>query len=183
MKKVIIQILKALAYFAVYFIPLNLIIFICQFIYGFVESRNMSAAGASVEEITEYVQANAGNATVVGLLIASVLILLTYFIIEKVKKTSLAKETDIRKVSGKQALLTVIGAVGGMFFLNYILIFLPIPAEMMSTLKDGLNNVSTSSLVLGIITDALLVPIMEEIVFRGYIFSRLEKAMPSIVAA
>ena len=183
MKKVITQILKALAYFAVYFIPLNIIVFISQFIYGYVESRKMSAAGASVEEITEYVQANVGNATVIALLITSVLVILTYFIIEKVKKTSLAKEADIRKASGKQIIFTVIGAVGGMFFLNFILLFLPIPQEMMSTLQNGLTNISTSSLVLGIITNSILVPVMEEIVFRGYIFSRLEKAMPSIVAA
>ena len=183
MKKVIIQILKALAYFAVYFIPLNIIIFASQFIYGYFEARKYGQAGIPYEEAMAAIQEGTGNATVIGLLIASVLVLLTYFIIEKVKKTSLARETDIKKASTKQIVLTIIGAAGGMFFLNFIMSLLPIPEEMLNGLDNGMSNVTSSSLILGLITNSLLVPIMEEVVFRGYIFTRLNKAMPSIVAA
>jgi len=183
MKKVIIQILKALAYFAVYFIPLNLIVYASQFIYGYFEARKYGMAGVPYEEAMAAIQEGTGTATVIGLLITSVLVLLTYFIIEKVKKTSLAKETDIKKVSPKQIVLTIIGAVGGMFFLNLIMSLLPIPEAMLNNLDNGMANVTSSSLILGLITNSFLVPVMEEVVFRGYLFTRLNKAMPSIVAA
>ncbi len=183
MKKVIIQILKALAYFAVYFIPLNIIIFASQFIYGYLEARKYGQAGIPYEEAMAMIQDGTGNATSLGLLIAAVLILLTYFIIEKVKKTSIVKETEMKKASTKQILLTVIGAVGGMFFLNFILSLLPIPEELLNGLENGMSNITTSSLILGLLSNSLFVPILEEVVFRGYIFTRLNKAMPSIVAA
>lgn len=183
MKKVIMQILKALAYFAVYFIPLNVIMFIVQYVYGVMKGREFRAAGIGYEEGLAIINENLGTINEIGLLIASVLILLTFFIIEKVKKTSIVKETDIKKVSGRQIGFTIIGATGGMFFLNFIMSFLPIPQEMMNNMQNGLSNITTSSLILGIVTNTILVPVMEEVVFRGYLFSRLNKAMPSIVAA
>jgi hypothetical protein len=101
-----------------------------------------------------------------------IVILLTYFIIEKVKKTSLAKETDIKKASPKQIVLTIIGAVGGMFFLNLIMSLLPIPEAMLNNLDNGMANVTSSSLILGLITNSFLVPVMEEVVYSDLTDSR-----------
>lgn len=183
MKKVIIQILKALAYFAVYFVTSNVVTFIAGFILSFIRATQDSAAGLSREEGLAAFTAELNSYTGICLAISAVLTLLIYFIIEKVKKSSLAKETDMKKVSGKQMALTVVGALGGMIFLNFILSILPIPKELMGDLSTGMGKLTSYPFWQAILANCLLVPVIEEVVFRGYIFSRLEKAMPSVVAA
>ena len=121
--------------------------------------------------------------TGICLIIGSLLALLAFFIIEKVKKTSLAEQTDMKAVSGKQMIFTVIGAVGAMFFMNFMLSILPIPEELLGDLTSGMSKLSAYPFWQAMLANAIIVPITEEVVFRGYIYSRLKKAMPAIVAA
>ena len=137
----------------------------------------------SAEEGLAMVQAEFNTMTGICLLISSILALITYFIIEKVKKSSLAKETDMKKVSGRQMGLTIAGALGAMFFMNFMLSILPIPEELTGNLTNGMAQLTSYPFWQAILANAIFVPIIEEVVFRGYIFNRLEKAMPSIVAA
>jgi len=183
MKKVLAAIGKALAYFAVYLLASNVATFIISAIYGYFKGREYGAAGYSYEESQALYQNDVVAMTGIFLMAGALLTLLTYFIIEKVKKSSLAKEADIKKVSGKQLGLTVVGALGGMFFMNFMLSILPIPAELMGGLSSGMSKLTSYPFWQAILANALLVPIMEEVVFRGYIFNRLEKGMPTIVAA
>lgn len=183
MKKVLKQIGKALAYFAVYFTVSNVVTLIASMIFGYLKGREYAAAGLSAEEGLALVQAEQSSITGICLLISAILTLIIYFIIEKVKKSSLAKETDMKKVSGKQLVLSVIGGLGAMFFMNFILSFLPIPEELLGSLSSGMSNLTSYPFWQAILANALFVPIIEEVIFRGYIFSRLEKAMPAIVAA
>lgn len=183
MKKVIIQILKALAYFAVYFVTLNTVNVVIQFLVGFFAAREYSASGMSYEEAVPLVQEKAMSFTGIQLMVAAVLILLIFTIVEAVKKSNIVKETDMKKVSAKQIGITIAGALGGMVFLNAMLSILPIPEELMGNLSDGMNVLSAYPLWQAIIANSLLIPILEEVVFRGYLFNRLNKVMPSVVVA
>ena len=183
MKKVLKQIGKALAYFAVYFTISNLVTLVISMVFGYIKGKEYGAAGISAEEGLAMVQAEFNTMTGICLLISSILALITYFIIEKVKKSSLAKETDMKKVSGKQMGLTIAGALGAMFFMNFMLSILPIPEELTGNLTNGMTQLTSYPFWQAILANAIFVPIIEEVVFRGYIFNRLEKAMPSIVAA
>ncbi|MBO4579811.1 MAG: CPBP family intramembrane metalloprotease [Clostridiales bacterium] len=183
MKKVFIQILKALGYFAVYFTAQNLVMMIAGFLVSMKYGAQIKETAASYEEYMAQAQQYINSYTGICLIVSAILVLLTYFIIEKVKKTSIIKETDVKKVSGKHIGLTVIAAVGGMFFLNFMLSILPIPSDLMGDLTSGMSKLSSYPLWQALLANALLVPVMEEVVFRGYLFSRLSKAMPEIAAA
>ena len=184
MKKVLKQVKNALGYFAVYFVVQNIISAIAGFIVVAKYSTELSAARSTGFEqyMTEYQKYLAGY-NGICLILTAVAVLLTYFIIEKAKKSSLAKETDIRKVSGMHIGLTIIAATGAMFFLNFMLNILPIPKELLGSLSSGMKNLSAYPFWQAILANAILIPIMEEVVFRGYLFNRLSKAMPEIVAA
>ena len=184
MKKVLKQIRNALGYFAVYFVIQNLISAIAGFVVVAKYSTELGAArSVSFEHyMTEYQKYLAGY-NGICLIATAIAVLLTYFIIEKVKKSSLAKETDIRKVSGMHIGLTIIAATGAMFFLNFMLNILPIPKELLGSLNSGMKNLSAYPFWQAMLANAILVPIMEEVVFRGYLFNRLSKVMPEIVAA
>ena len=183
MKKVLKQIGKAIAYFAVYFTVSNVVTLIVSTVLGYVRGREYGAAGLSAEEGLALVQSEMNSLTGICLLVSAILALITYAVIEKVKKSNLAKETDMKKVSGKQLILTVTGALGAMFFMNFMLSILPIPEDLTGNLENGMQTLTSYPFWQAILANAIFVPIIEEVVFRGYIFNRLEKAMPSIVAA
>ena len=145
--------------------------------------REAKSMGLSYEEGFKLFADKIASLTGIILLTSAVLALITFFIIEKVKKTSIVKEADIKKVSVKQGALIATAAVGGMFFLNFIMNFLPIPKDLFNDLTSGMSKLSSYPLWQALLANSLLIPILEEVVFRGYIFSRLDKAMPSIVAA
>lgn len=179
MKKVFKQIINALAYFGIFLGSSLMTSLVGSFIYGFVKALQYSNAGMNLEELS------IENSGIQGvfLLISSLLTLLILFIISKAKKSSLPKEADIKKASVKETLLTATGAIGGMFFMNFILYYLPIPESLINDLNSGVSSLSTYPVWLAFLVNALLVPIVEEVVFRGFIFNRLNKAMPSFVAA
>lgn len=183
MKKVLKQIAKALGYFAVYFTASNLVTLIITGILGYIRGKEYGQAGLSYEEGMALVSQEQASLTGICLLIGAVLTLLIYFIIEKVKKSSLAKETDMKMVSAKHMGLTVAGAIGAMFFMNFIMSILPIPSELTGELANGMSKLTAYPFWQAILANAIFVPIMEEVLFRGYIFNRLGKAMPTVVAA
>ena len=183
MKKVLKQIGKAIGYFAVYLSCMNIVDLIVGYIYGYNLGAKYRAMGLSQEEAMAAFQTDGNGYKGISMLIGALLTLLVFFIIEKVKKTNLAKETDMKPVTGKQMGLTVVGALGGMFFMNFMLTILPIPEELLGDLTSGMGSLTSYPFWLAIIVNAILIPILEEVVFRGYIFSRLGKAMPAAVAA
>ncbi|MBR4914541.1 MAG: CPBP family intramembrane metalloprotease [Clostridiales bacterium] len=183
MKKVLKQIGKALGYFAVYFTCMNVADLIAGFVWGYMKGAELKAMGMSSEEAMAAFQSMEPGYKGVSMLIGAILTLLIYFFIEKIKKTSLAKETDMKMVTGKQMGLTVVGALGGMFFLNFMLSILPIPADLLGDLSSGMSSLTSYPFWLALLVNAILIPILEEVVFRGYLFSRLGKAMPAVVAA
>lgn len=183
MKKVLKQIGMALGYFAVYFTCMNVVDLIAGFVWGYMKGAELKAMGMSSEEAMAAFQTMEPGYKGVSMLIGAILTLLIYFIIEKIKKTSLAKETDMKMVSGKQMGLTVVGALGGMFFLNFMLTILPIPADLIGDLNSGMSSLTSYPFWLALLVNAILIPILEEVVFRGYLFNRLGKAMPAVVAA
>lgn len=183
MKNLLKQIGKALGYFAVYLVTSNVVTMVFSLILGYVKGKEYKAAGMGYEEGLELLKADQAAMTGIILLISAVLTLLIYFIVEKVKKSSIFKEADIKPATGKQIGLSVVGALGAMFFMNFMLTILPIPQDLLGDLTSGVSKLTAYPFWQAILANALLVPIMEEVLFRGYIFSRLEKAMPSIVAA
>ncbi|MBR3082421.1 MAG: CPBP family intramembrane metalloprotease [Clostridiales bacterium] len=184
MKKILKQVKNAVGYFAVYFVIQNIISAIAGFVVVAKYSTELSAArSAGFEQYMAEYQKYLAGYNGICLILTAIAVLLAYFFIEKAKKSGLAKETDIRRVSGMHIGLTIIAATGAMFFLNFMLNILPIPKELLGSLSSGMKNLSAYPFWQAILANAILIPIMEEVVFRGYLFNRLSKAMPEIVAA
>ena len=140
MKKVLKQIGKAIGYFAVYLTCMNVVDLIAGFVWGYSKGKEFKEMGLSPDEAAAAFQSVETGYKGISMLIGAILTLLVFFIIEKVKKTSLAKETDMKMVTGKQMGLTVVGAFGGMFFMNFMLSILPIPEELLGDLTSGMGH-------------------------------------------
>ena len=186
MKNVMKQSGKALGYFLFYFIVGQIIVaFIAQFIIGMVAGNQARAAGTVFETQEEVVaMANDFYARNMGLDLAAraIFLILAFLIFFLIRKKNYFKEITLEKTSGIKILAAVLGAVFVIFCVN--------GAMSLLTPKDQLENFSQASSVLyayplwqAILANALLVPIVEEIVFRGLMFSRLQKAMPNVAVA
>lgn len=185
MKNVLKQCGKAMCYFLTYLgcqvIASLVFMIVCEFIIGI----KMGMAGnlnLDVSKIASETQAMVfGNMGIV-LLINAALAFGIYFIVTKIRKHKFAEEISLKKISFKMVLLSVMAAVGSMGLLNFVLDILPIPEDLVEDFVSGNSQLMNIPLWQSIVCTAIIVPIMEEIVFRGFVFSRLDKAMPTVLA-
>jgi len=179
MKKLFVQSGKALGYFGIY-IAGQLAGGVAAAVLSLIQL--MTSPDNTKDQMTRYqelINYNLGY----GLLIAAVITLAVYVIIFAARKKKITEELDIRKISVKEVVITIIGGIGTICFMDFITDILPLPESLMEEFTSGNESLAQFPLWVSISTTALLVPILEEVVFRGLIYSRLGKAMPAVVAA
>ncbi len=185
MKNVLKQSGKALCYFLTYMgcqlIATVITMLVCQFIIGV----KMGMAGETqldtakiVEETQTMVFGNMGIVLLINVLLA----LGIYLIVMKIRKHRFTEEVSLKKISFKMILLSVMASVGSIGLLNFGLELIPLPEELVEGFVSGNSQLMSIPLWQSVVCTAILVPIMEEIVFRGFVFSRLDKAMPTVLA-
>ncbi len=185
MKNVLKQSGKALCYFLTYMgcqlIATVITMLVCQFIIGV----KMGMAGETqldtakiVEETQAMVFGNMGIVLLINVLLA----LGIYLIVMKIRKHRFTEEVSLKKISFKMILLSVMASVGSIGLLNFGLELIPLPEELVEDFVSGNSQLMSIPLWQSVVCTAILVPIMEEIVFRGFVFSRLDKAMPTVLA-
>ena len=136
---------------------------------------NKDAMGAAVEEM---ILGNMG----IALIINAVLALVIYLIVMKVRKHKFTEEVAIKKVGVKTIILAVAAAIGAICVIDFGVDLLPIPEALMTGLEESTGEVAGMPFWQSVLVASIIVPIMEEIVFRGFMFSRLDKAMPTWLA-
>lgn len=185
MKNTAKQIGKALCYFMLYFLGQILITLIVQIICGYTAGYDAGVKGLTFEtqeQLVEY--ANNFYFSNMGIDLAAravftLLFLLVFFLIRKKKVT---EELDIRKTSGKKMIAAALGALFVIFFVNNVMGLL-VPEDSLEAFEEASSALYAYPLWQAILANVILVPILEEVIFRGLLFSRLLKAMPSVVVA
>lgn len=184
MKNVFKQSGKALCYFILYFLGQIIISFVIQIGMGIYAGMQLNASGLTLnqEETVAYAlnfySENMGI-DLAGRAIFTLLFLLIFFAIRRKKVT---REMNLTKTPAIKYVAAALGAIFIIFTVNMSMtLFIP---------QEGLQEFSEASKVLyayplwqAILANALVVPILEEVIFRGLIFSRLQKAMPNVVVA
>ncbi|MBR3509972.1 MAG: CPBP family intramembrane metalloprotease [Lachnospiraceae bacterium] len=186
MKNIMKQSGKALGFFLFYLVVGQIIVaFIVQFIMGMIASNQAMANGipiSSQEEAvaigTEYYAQHMG----IDLASRAAFLILAFLIFFLIRKKNYLKEISFEKTSGKKIVAALFGAAFVIFFVNGLLNLLT-PQDQLQSFQDASSVLYTYPLWQAILANALLVPIAEEIVFRGLMFSRLQKAMPNIAVA
>ena len=184
MKKVMRQIGRATGFFAIYFGSQIAAMMIVSIICGWVAASQYDGdVVTSLEETAlEGQRLYAQNMGIV-LILSAVLALVLLLIIFAARKVNPLEQIDLRKLSPKALGLSVLGGFSAMFFLNFILNFIPFPDGMLEKLEETINIYSDLPLWQAIVGNALLFPFLEEVVFRGLIFGRLRRVMPALAAA
>ena len=141
------------------------------------------AAGEQVDvmALTEQLSAHLMDNLMFITLISNAVTLLVYWIRFAVRKKRFAKEVELKPVEAKSLLPVVIGAMGFNIIVTVVINFFPWPDAWMDAYMT--NSASLDGSLISWISAVIMAPVIEEILFRGLVYTRLKKGMPAIVAA
>lgn len=183
MKNVLKQLGKVLCY-VVLFLGLQVIVVMAtSFGYGVVKGVELARTlgpDVSAELVSEEVQAGynqflAENTNLI-LIITDVLVVLFLWVFFAIRKKKLTTEADMRKFSVSYVPWIILTGVALAVFISFALGFLP--EKWLMDYAAASEDVTGTLSAVALISTVLVAPIVEEILFRGIILSRLRKAMP-----
>ena len=105
-----------------------------------------------------------------------------YLIIFAARKVNPLEQVDARKTSVPMILISLVGGIGATLFFNSGMGLLPLPDSALEAINSRQGIMMTNGVVLDILLYAILMPLLEEVVFRGLIYGRLRRGMPIIAA-
>jgi len=122
------------------------------------------------------------NYTYWYLLISSILTLVILAVVFFARRKDLMKEIYMNTFQFKSIFPVLLIAISVQILSSTITSILPVPQALVDSFANNVRSVSDEISFLSLITIGLLVPITEEVVFRGLIFSRLRLGMPIYIA-
>lgn len=178
MKNFFKQLGKALCYYLLFFGMQVIASFAFSFVYSFMAAFEAAAGGGNVDAnavSTRAAEMLMDNLNAISIA-AGVLTLLFLWIFFLIRKKKLRREVGIAGLSVKYILYIIVLGIVASTLITFGMALLPESwleayAEQAGLTLGGLGIVT-------IISNMIMAPIVEEIIFRGLMLSRLRKAMP-----
>lgn len=119
-----------------------------------------------------------GSSLPLLIIISGVLALLFLRAFFAFRKKKFMTQTGIRPFAAKYWPAVFIGSVGLCLFVNFGMQLLPIPEEVLADYAESSQALMEGPFIMLFVANAIMAPLVEEILFRGLVLSRLKKAMP-----
>lgn len=174
---------KAFVYFFVYLATQLIVSFVFGAVWSAKKTAELMAAGEAVDAmaLTEELSILIMDKAMEMTFWAGAIALLIYWIRFAVRKKNFFREVEIKKVAVKSLLPVVILAPSANVVLSVVISSLPWPQEWIDAYAT--NSAPIDGSLMAWLTAVLMAPVLEEIVFRGLVYTRLKKGMPAIAAA
>ena len=117
------------------------------------------------------------------ILISNSISLICIWLFFKLRKKPLTTEIQLYKCSIKKVLIVSLFGCSYCFISSLVLGMLPFPESMMESFQMSHDTLSLGNPFVNFISVAILGPVVEEVFFKGLIYTRLKEGMPTIVAA
>ena len=175
---------KATVYFLVYILAQVVAFFVGSVVCGTVVAYQAGVQGKTLapaeamQSATELLTQNLGLALIANAVIA----ISIYVIFFAIRKKNFFNETSIKKISAKTAILAVTTVIGTYCCMNYALNFIPEDSSLAQNFIESSSRLSGMPFWQSLLATSIIVPILEEVVFRGLKFSRLNRSMPTWLA-
>lgn len=115
-------------------------------------------------------------------LLSGILTLLTYFIVFKARHKQPLAEAGLTKLPiGQLPVLIALGAALNIF-ISLAITLIPFPADWVESYSESSSVLTESGILITLVTSVIAAPLVEEITFRGLIYSRLKQGMPMFAA-
>lgn len=167
--------LKMFGNIVLYFMIYIFTTFVCSFIYALVYSL-MNVGKITQTGLNELVLK---NQFIIGA-IAAVMALVIYVLMFRKKEMNLFQKCKVKKLSLKNSSIIILSCIGLSIFscslVSLLISKFPSYNETSNAISSNTNS------VLGIISIILIIPIFEEVLFRGLIYNELKKHLNIFVA-
>lgn len=176
---------KASLYFGVYFLAQAIVGAVLGAVISVGLTAELMATGQALDEalLMEQMTAKILEMTSLMVLVSGAIALVIYGIIFLVRKKNMAKEICLTKIDMKSILPIVIMAVGFNLLITLVLNLIPFPENWMESYMANSGGLQEGNTIINWVSVVIMAPVVEEIVFRGLIYTRLKKGMPALVAA
>lgn len=176
------QLGKSVCYFLLFFGMQLAWFLVFEVFYIFKESFVAAANGVEpdVMAITEGAMNFMLESTNLVSIISGCLTLVVLWLFFLIRKKNVLKEVQVKAVKGKDVLL--IAALGIVFATTISFGLNLLPESMLAEYGDNIQMAIGDSTLIMVISNMLVAPIVEEVIFRGLIFTRMNKAVPTVWA-
>lgn len=123
-----------------------------------------------------------GYTTIITML-SNALSLIFILLFFRIRKTKLFAEVQLHRCSMKQILAVGLFGISFSYFFGWVIEIIPFPESLMDSFVASHDTLSMGNPFVNFISVAILAPIVEEVFFRGLIYTRLKAGMNIIVAA
>lgn len=174
---------KAVAYFAVYLLVQVLVSMVFSTVISARMTMEMMASGEELDvmAMTDALMAEVMSKAMEMTFVAGLVTLLIFWIVFLIRKKKFTKEVCIRKIPVTGILPIAIMAAAFNVITTVIISFMPWPQEWMDSYVESSSAIDGSAMAW--FTAVLMAPVLEEVVFRGLMYTRLKKGLPVVVAA
>lgn len=178
---------KAIGKAALYLLSFLGIQMVVSFVSGIILSvRLMLENGVDAVNEAQYIEsftAKLTEYTTFITLISNILALAIIWLFFKIRKKKLSGEIQLNKCPVKSVLAAGLFGIGFGVVLGALISIIPFSESMQNSFTDSYSALSAGNAVISIISVAILAPIVEELFFRGLIYTRLKSGMNKIAAA
>ena len=174
---------KAFLYFAVYYGTTMAVSMVVSIVLSTKLSMEMMATGQELDTLalTELLTEQVMDMAMTMTFVSGVIALLIYWIVFLIRKKKFVKEVGVSAISAKSILPIILLGICFNIFISVFMSVIPFPQSWIDSYTAN-RSVIDNSLMAWIAT-VIGAPIVEEVVFRGLMYSRLKKGMPAVVAA
>ena len=178
---------KAISKAALYFLSFLGIQVVVSFVSGIVLSVIlMLENGIDTVNEAQYIEsftAKLTEYTTFITLISNILVLAIMWLFFKIRKRKLFGEIQLNKCSVKSIAAAGLFGIGFGIVLDALISIIPFSESMQNSFTDSYSALSAGNAVISFISVAIIAPIVEEVFFRGLIYTRLKSGMNKIAAA
>jgi hypothetical protein len=162
---------KIVLYFMVYIFTTIACTFIYAIVYVIVNSSNLSVAEFNAALLKNVFTLTAASAIVTfGI----------YVLMFRKKEINLFHRCKLKKISYKTSLIIVLSSLGLSLFsgslVNILINIFPSYNEASAAIESNMSS------ILGVISVVLIIPILEEVLFRGLIYNELKTHLNIVIA-
>lgn len=184
-----IALLKALCYFALFFGLQTVIMAFYEFALifgemsgGLLDSYLYGSEFALPESLYDTLMEQLRQNVHLLMILSAAVTLLFLFLFFQLRRKKPLEEMAMRPAPVPKMGMALLLGLGLQFFVTITMAFLPIPEEMLESFAENNELLHGGPLGLEILSVALVTPILEEIIFRGLVFTRLRRGMSAFLA-
>lgn len=184
MKKFFSNLGKALLYFGTYLGAQFAVSFVVSLVISVFVSISMVKPDGSfdMEAYMEKANAAVGAAIYYILIAAGIITLAAFWIVTLIRKKNLMKEVSLVKFNPVAAIPVLFAGIAFNFLISYGLSVIPFPQSWVDSYAAKSGELLGGTGIAMWIALVIMAPLVEEITFRGFVYSRLKNGMAKWIA-